>query len=272
MTRLIYYYIIFTIVTSFILYLYGQTRKGFQKNLYQWWCKNVYNFDAVFNPEERAFIDFCIEESPKEWYYRPYMLTYVSSFYGRLAFFSYSIELQNDVTPNGTRIAYGLSLPNDRLDSYLYRIATKRNVRLPMEVISHLQFQGIGWDFHAKTIRFYFLYKNLSDIPYQWRQRHMPFPHRSSIQYQSQGIWAYSWNWEQGQEDDVKLYLYTKHTTWMHSTKRSQWIQQHDFVEPSQLPEWVQRTPIFQTIINHYSIDTVSYVSNNKYKVYFPKL
>lgn len=240
----------------------------YHRSLFQWHCRHFFNFRRRLHRTEKDYLEACfrLPSGYKE---------ISEGGYAHFSYYTYSHRVKGN-SVNSSRLAYGsVAHPKEAYQAAL-PVLEYRGIVTPESMSLNNRFYGLGWDIEEDQFKLYFRTLDWVAMKGEFRElagNHSPETHRReallSITYQG------------GQIEERKLYLYpldeflpngVQGFARMMTDRRGE-VGQMD-LDPSD-PRDHTFNAVGQAIIEKYRevgepLDTVAYVDENDYTLYFP--
>lgn len=244
------------------------TVRAYHRSLFQWHCRNFFNFRRHLTPTDKLYLESCFALA-REW-------SEVSDGgYAHFSYYTYSHRVKGE-TVNSSRIAYGSVHNPEHAYEAAKPVIEHRGVRLPAGLAEENLFYGLGWDVEEGLFKVYFrtldwrkLPPELSDLvlDYNWNE-HLPEA-LLSLTYAENELF------------ERKVYLYPKQSVdtpgvrgqaRMITDNRGE-VLQDDLAPSSVIPYDLNATG--KAILEKYKeigepLDTIAYTSPDDFTLYFP--
>lgn len=240
------------------IFLWGRLRDYEQHHwdIFDWYCKNYYDFRKDFSDIEMKYISECIRLSKWE-LFRVIIQRLIGGERNRLSFFTYSVKV-SDGKPSYDRLCYGTLHYSKYLEPYAREVLDERGISW----INGYQFYGLGYD----GDKFKVYYRFDGELPIEFRKLA-----RKQHGCHKWGLFSKTYN-SNGKELEKKVYLYDLVRPWTymicskrgiviqidHNNDNSNKIIDKDYLACEFADKW------------GYSIDTYVYKNKNNYALYFP--
>ncbi len=241
---------------------------SYHRSLFRWHCRNFFNFRRQLHTLERDYLETCfrLPQSYKET---------SEGGYEHFSYYTYSHRVKGN-TVNSSRIAYGSIAHPDEAYLAAVSVLEHRGLVAPESMSRDNRFYGLGWDIEEDQFKLYFRTLDWSSLKGEFRELagdHSPTTHRKeallSITYRANEI------------EERKLYLYPLPEHLPHGaqgfarmmTDRRGEVGQTD-LDPSSTQAHMFNE-LGKTIIKKYQevsepLDTVAYLNQDDYTLYFP--
>lgn len=240
----------------------------YHRSLFQWHCRNFFNFRRNLSVIEKAYLEKCFSIATRA--------DQVSEGgYEHFSYYTYSHRVKGEAV-NSSRMAYGSVDHPDVAFQVAIPVLQERGLILPEGLAENHRFYGLGWDLEDELFKVYFRTLDWRKLPpilaelvvdYSWND------HRPEA--------LLSLTYQRNQLMERKIYLYPKDDDTAEGTlgRALMITDTRGVVTQSDLPPNrdipYDLNEIGQKILAAYqeigeSLDTIAYEARDNYTLYFP--